>query len=56
MKAYAKIKDDKDKGIRPMYRPREWRRKEREKWYSKGGNESVIFVPATNRSELKSRV
>ena len=50
-------------GEEPMYRPRGWRSEERarkkqekkEAWYKKGGCKSVIFVPATPRSELKRR-
>ena len=50
-------------GEEPMYRPRGWRSEERarkkwekkEAWYKKSGCESVIFVPATPRSELKRR-
>ena len=41
-----------------MYRPREWRNKERarekrkkqESWYTKGDYDSVIFIPATPKS------
>ena len=48
-------------GERPMYRPKGWNKEERTKekirknknWYAKGGNESVIFVPATPRSQLQ---
>ena len=44
-----------------MYRPRNWKRKERRKeklkkakeWYKTGGNESVLFITATPESELK---
>ena len=46
-----------------MYRPREWRneerarekRKKQESWYTKGDYDSVIFIPATPKSELKRR-
>ena len=49
-------------GKKPMYRPRTRRkiervrekRKKRDEWYIKGGYDSVIFVPATPGSELKS--
>jgi hypothetical protein len=44
-----------------MYRPKGWNKEERTKekirkkknWYAKGGNESIIFVPATPRSQLR---
>ena len=57
--AYDKIKQDEIDGIRPMYRRTTWeqeerrseRNKKRNKWY--GDYESVIFVPATPKSELK---
>ena len=63
LKAYGAIVAKDACGEEPMYRPRGWRseeraRKKREKkeaWYKKGGCESVIFVPATPRSELKRR-
>ena len=46
-----------------MYRPKMWKRVERQKersmkkmnWFKRGGNMSVIFVPATPGSELKKR-
>ena len=45
-----------------MHRPREWKREEedqekagkRSNWFKKGGNEAVIFVPATLNSQLQS--
>ena len=63
LKAYGAIVEKDACGEEPMYRPRGWRgeeraRKKREKkeaWYKKGGCESVIFVPAAPRSELKRR-
>ena len=50
-------------GERPLYRPFEWDRVERDKkkrdkkleWYKKGGFESVVFVPSTPGSELQRR-
>ena len=64
VKAYDKIKDDDKRGIRPMYRPREWKREEWEEekkrkqreWYTKGSYDSVIFIPATPNSELKNKM
>ena len=48
-------------GVKPMYRPKEWRQNERRKekeekrrsWYRKGNYSCVIFVPATPGSSLK---
>ena len=48
-------------GIRPIYRPKEWMRVERERekvekkrsWYRSGGFDSVLFVPATPEGRLK---
>ena len=61
--AYKEIKAQVDSGSRPLYRPREWQRDERNRskrdkqlnWYKKGGYESVIFVPATPNSELQKK-
>ena len=58
--AYNKIERDERDGVRPMYRKREWRWEEREVekrektvgWYRKGGQQSVLFVPATPDSSL----
>ena len=52
------------KGERPIHRPKEWRREEsakerREKrigWFRTGGHETVLFVPATKGSELKTNL
>ena len=64
VEAYNKINDNDKRGIRPMYRPREWKREEREEekkrkqreWYTKGGYDSVIFIPVTPNSELKNKM
>ena len=56
------IREKESLGIRPMYRPKEWRRVEREKekvekrrtWYKSGGFDSVLFVPSTPESKLKN--
>ena len=61
--AYHKIQANDSSGIRPMYRPREWKWKEREMekrdkrlmWFRKGGFQSVLFIPATPGSELMKR-
>ena len=59
--AYETIRDNEELGIRPMHRPKGWRKverleeKERKKktWYTQGGFDSVLFVPATRNSKLK---
>ena len=62
-KAY-KTRNEADKeGELPLHRPKEWRKDEREQekvrkkndWYKRGGNEAVIFVPATPNSQLLQR-
>ena len=62
-KAYQKLIDESNRGIRPMHRPKHWKRAERrlekeEKkrtWYKRGGAESVIFVPCTPNELLKKK-
>ena len=64
LNGYDKIIEDDEKGIKPIYRNKEWKEKnnwsrkkilKKENWW-KGKNEiknkSVIFVPATPGSEL----
>ena len=61
MNAYNQIKDKDKARERPMYRKKEWKRKERRKgkrdqqrdWYKRGGYDTVVFVPCTPRSTLK---
>ena len=56
------IREKEALGIRPINRPKEWRRVEREKeklekkqlWFKSGGFDSVLFVPATPDSKLKN--
>ncbi|PFX34698.1 hypothetical protein AWC38_SpisGene381 [Stylophora pistillata] len=63
LKAYNRMIELDASGEQPLYRPREWkrierdqkRREKRESWYRKGGFDTVIFVPATPASELKNR-
>ena len=63
MSAYDKLRRAETKGERPLYRPRNRIRAEREKkkmekktnWYQRGWYESVIFVPATPGSALQKR-
>jgi hypothetical protein len=53
--------ENEEKGIRPINRPKTWKKKERmelkEKkktdWYKQGGFDSVLFVPATPNGKLK---
>ena len=61
LKAYEKLCKAESDGERPLYRPKTWKKKEREEarkqkrlnWYKKGGSKSVIFVPYTLNSELQ---
>ena len=63
LKACRTIEDDDRSGERPMYRPKGWKRKEREKekiktkvtCHEKDGSVSVIFVPATPGSHLQKQ-
>ena len=63
LKAYETRKKADQEGERPLHGPREWNREEqdqekarkRSNWYKKGGNEAVIFVPATPNSQLQRR-
>ena len=56
-----KLKQDEDReGIRPMFRPRDWKKEERDKakknkrkeWATKKGHSAPIFVPATPGGKL----
>ena len=61
MNAYEQIKIREENGIRPIHRPKDWKRderieeKERKKrdWYKQGGFDSVLFVPSTPNAKLK---
>ena len=63
LKAYDDIHRKVERGERPLYRPYDWNREERDKekrakvdsWYKRGGYESVIFVQSTPGSELKRK-
>ena len=63
LKAYDIILTQVREGVRPLYRPYEWNREERDRekrekrlgWYKKGGYDSVIFVPSSPGSELQRR-
>ena len=64
IQAYKKMKENDEKKIIPLHRPRKWKQQEREEkkrhkrenWYRRGGNDSVVFIPATPRGELKKRL
>ena len=64
IQAYEKMKENDEKKITPLHRPRKWKQQEREEkkrhkrenWYRRGGNDSVVFIPATPRGELKKRL
>ena len=64
IKAMKNLIEKEKKGERPIHRPKEWRRREREKerrakrtgWFRKGGHETVIFIPATKESKLKTNL
>ena len=59
--AYETIRENEWNGLRPMHRPKTWRRAERIKekeekrkfWYKRGGFDSVLFVPTTPNGKLK---
>ena len=59
LKAYNRLIELDSSVEQPLYRPREWkrleraqeRREKREKWYRKGGFDTVIFLPATPGSQ-----
>ena len=61
IQAYDTIRGKEKDGIQPMYRPKNWnvkeraaeKRKKRENWFRKKGENTVIFIPATPHSELK---
>ena len=60
--AYETIRDNEANGLRPMHRPKTWRRAERivekeekkKTWYKRGGFDSVLFIPTTPNGRLKS--
>ena len=59
--AYKTIKDNEANDIRPINRPKNWNRAERERqkqkkrreWYKQGGFDSVLFLPSTPQGKLK---
>ena len=62
LNAFESIKEKKVLGIRPINRPKDWRRAERDEetqekkrtWYRNGGFDSVLFVPSTPEGKLKN--
>ena len=64
LKAFDKMVEDDKKGVKPLYRKREWNREERNRlknekkfnWYKKGKDgtkyKSVLFVPVTKDGRL----
>ena len=63
LKAYETSKKAYREGERPLHRPRELKREERDQekvrkrsnWYKKGRNEVVVFVPSMPNSQLPRR-
>ena len=61
--AYKTVREEDEKGKKPLYRKKEWKRMDRERgkrrkkqdWFKKGGAETVVFVPATPNSILKKK-
>ena len=59
--AYKTIRDNEERGFRPMHRPKNWRRTERimekeekkKSWYKQGGFDTVLFIPTTPDGKLK---
>ena len=63
-KKYREAVKREKEGKEPMYRPKNWNRKERERvkrmkrntWYSRGGDETVMFVDATPGSSMAKEI
>ena len=61
LKGYREIERKDREGVQPRYREKNWmkgtreaqKRRKKSRWYKKGGYRSVVFVPATPKSELK---
>ena len=64
LSAYHTLLEKDRNGERPLHRPREWKKRERERkkrskaqeWYGKGNYDSVLFIPATPNGELKKTI
>ena len=60
LRIYHQKQKDEEEGVRPMFRPKDWKRKERDKakrnkrteWATKRGHTAPIFVPATPGGKL----
>ena len=61
IKAYKTMVANEENDTRPIHRPKNWKRVERDEqkerkkrnWYKQGGFDSVLFVPTTPKSKLK---
>ncbi len=61
IKAFKHLIVQATEGVRPVNRPRDWSKEEREKekkekktrWYKRDGFESVMFIPATPEGKLR---
>ena len=59
--AFETMMENEELNIRPIHRPKNWNREERNKqkeekkrsWYKRGGFDSVLFVPTTPSGKLK---
>ena len=64
MAIYKEKKKEENDGVRPLYRPKTWKKEERKKrkresrheWSTKGGYIAPIFVPASPKGELAKRM
>ena len=61
LNAMETVSSKEEMGIRPRYRPKEWRMREREdernekkSWYKNCGFDSILFVPSTPEGKLKN--
>jgi len=61
LNAMETVNSKEEMGIRPRYRPKEWRMREREverserkSWYKNCGFDSILFVPSTPEGKLKN--
>ena len=59
--AYNTMRENEERDIRPINRPKDWHKaermqqneKKRRNWYKQGGFDSVLFVPTTPKGKLK---
>ena len=60
LNAYACLRDQENRGERPLYRPKMWNARERDEekkskklsWYKRGGDEALMIIPQTPNSRL----